>query len=92
MTGLIRHMEICRLLSNAVEGTLQATDIPGHHMSIYLSGLDIGVTKQVLEDTYIDSAFQHMSGEAVAQRVTPHFFINSGLVRGPLHRFLQDGF
>jgi len=50
------------------------------------------VTKQVLEDTYIDSAFQHMSGEAVAQCVTHHFFINSGLVRGPLHRFLQDGF
>ena len=36
-------IEINRRLSDAVEGALQAADIPGHYMGVDLRGLDIRV-------------------------------------------------
>ena len=79
-------------LSDAVEGALQAADIAGHDMGVNLGGLDIRVAEQFLEDADIDSVFQHMRGEAMAQRVATNPFVDPCLLCGPLHRFLQGGF
>jgi len=66
MTGSMRYMETCRLMSNTVEGTLQAADIAGHNVGVDFRGLDIRVAKQLLQNADIDPAFQHMCGETVA--------------------------
>jgi len=71
---------------------LQAADIAGHNVGVDFRGLDIRVAKQFLKDADIDPIFQHVRGKTMAQCVATDFFIDSGLVRGPFYRFLQDGF
>ena len=72
-----------------IQRALQITDIVGHDVRVDLRGLDIRMAKQFLEDADIDSVFQHMSGETMAQGVATNSFVDSRFLCGPLHRFLQ---
>jgi hypothetical protein len=74
-----------RCLLNAVQRALQIADIAGHHMGVDFRGLDIRMAEQFLEDADIDSVFQHMRGETVAQRVAANSFIDLGLFGRPFY-------
>ena len=50
------------------------------------------MAEQFLENTDVHTVFEHVRRKTVAQRVAADFFVNSGFLCSPLHRFLQGGF
>jgi hypothetical protein len=61
-------------------------------MGVDLGGLDVCMTKKLLQYPNVDPVFQHVGGKAVPQGLAANLFVDPGLGRRPFYRFLQPGF
>ena len=68
-----------------MEPTMNFTQAPAGHVSVYFRRADIGVTEKFLDNPQISPMFQQVGGEAMPQHVRRNIAGNSGAPHALLH-------